>query len=662
MLEGASRICIAETMASRELVVLRGPANRVRHQARRWLEGSEDTLWVGEPGDGRVLPRQVRSLLGQARDAVVLELFSGLDLELLAQVEGMVRGGGRLILLEPEEPTPDATLAVEPFRIEDVSVRAASRLRALMPARPTLAPIRVVRADRGTDEQARLVDRLVARWTGERSRTAVIADRGRGKSSALGLAIASLDRPVTVSGPSPDAVREVLRFGGPHARFVPLDALLDATNASHLVIDEAAQIDVPTLRRIVLAHPEAHLTWASTARGYEGTGAGWVQRFLRWLGEQGPFELLSLERPIRWSQGDALERWVREALLFDALPAHLASLVLGESTRTVRHVMRDELRDPALLTQVYGLLMHAHHRTSPGDLGRLLDAPNLALHVVFEEAPEGPRVVGVNLVAHEGALSRERSHALATQRIRGHVLPDTLVSHGGNLDAGTLRMIRSVRIATHPDRQRHGIARLLTEHVHRHYAADLFGTVFGATDELVAFRQALGYQVIRLGSAAGARSGEPSVVMVRPVSDDARALSEALRADLSRNLPLQLRLLIAESAPLAPPLERALADALPEPPPLSPTEQRARLAHYLESGQTFEAAASVLHAFACARRQDFARLEPMDATLLEARVIELASWREAAQRAGLSVAQAQRRLRIAFRALQREWAILDLNQ
>jgi tRNA(Met) cytidine acetyltransferase len=621
----------------------------MRLQARRWLEGSEHTLWVGEPGEGRVSPRDVRALLGQARDAVVLELYGGLRLEVLAQSEGLVRGGGRLILLEPDEPVADEALVVEPFGIEDVGTRSWERVRVQLPANPGHTRLATSRLDRGTDEQAALVDHLVSRWAGAPSRTAIIADRGRGKSSALGLAIRGLGAQVTVSGPSLEAVREVLRFGGEQARFVPLDAVVDPTGASHVVIDEAAQIDVPTLRRIALAHPRAHLTWASTARGYEGTGAGWVQRFLHWARSLGPLEMQTLTTPIRWGPGDALERWVREALLFDAMPASLTA----EGPVSVRHVAQRDL-DSSLLAEVYGLLMHAHHRTTPDDLARLLDAPNLDLHVALEGgALEGEHVVGVNLVAREGGLSRERSRSLARHRIRGHVLPDTLVSHAGHLDSGTLRMIRSVRIATHPERRHRGIARMLTEHVHGHYAPDLFGTAFGATSALVAFRHALGYHVARLGSAAGARSGEPSVVMLRPVSAEGHALADALRVDLARNLPRQLQLLAADGVPLGPSLAGALSSALPDARVLDLDEERARVAHYVASGQTFEAAVSVLHTFALRTADHLDALDPIDALLIRARAIELTSWTEAARRIASSVPQAQRRMREAIRALAR---------
>src|SRR5690606_14350801 len=325
-------------------------------------------------------------------------------------------------------------------------------------------------------------------------RIALVAERGRGKSSALGLALAAAlaARPelrARVTAPSPDAAAELFRFAPAdpeRVRFAAVTELLEPgaphDDAALILVDEAAQLPVAALQALVARPPRATLAFATTTHGYEGTGRGFVLRFLDWLErEPRPSQRLTLREPIRWSSGDPLERFVFDLL---ALDAELAPLVEPAALPPPRRLHPDELaRDEALLRSLLGLLIHAHYRTSPADLERLLDAPNLAVHAVVESG----QVLGATLVAREGGLARAECEALARgeRRIRGHALADTLIVHAGRADAGELDMLRSVRIATHPALRRRGVARALVEHVHAAYAPDLFGTVFGATPELL---------------------------------------------------------------------------------------------------------------------------------------------------------------------------------
>lgn len=626
-------------------------------------------LWVSDapagPDAGQIelISRAgVRRKLGRSYDAVVLDLHDAVDADLLGSAAGMVWGGGALLLRLDATPAHDASLAVWPHEAGDVGTRFPRRLeRALTRWRDDGAPI--TRGPLGpTTEQ----DALVAELTGVLSsprptQVVVTAARGRGKSSAVGRALAAVGGGV-VTGPSPDAVQEVLRFARAGdemecsaTAFVPPELLVEPLAGAPprvLVIDEAASLPVPLLQAVTRAHPKAHVVFATTTQGYEGTGRGFVLRFLAWArGEGRPLLERTLSEPIRWGAGDPLERWLDDVLLLDARPASGPPTDAGAGLEA-RRLDRDALAsDERLLRDVLGLLVHAHYRTTPSDLARLLDAPNLSIHALLER----DRAVAVSIVAREGSLPLPRCEAMVsgTERIRGHALADTLVTHGGLADAGTLSMIRSVRIATHPDRRRRGLARALVEHVHESYDAELFGTVFGATPELVAFRRALGYLPVRLGSARGVRSGEPAVVMVRPCSPRAEALVARMRRELARSLPAQLALLAADG-PVAP--DAALAEALsldlPAADPFSEAELLARARAYVESARTFDSDAAALRAFVANHEPLLARLPDTSRALLEERVLGLASWRRSAERARLpSVAAAMRALRPALAAL-----------
>lgn len=585
-------------------------------------------------------------MLGQAFDAVILDQHAGLDADLLGMAQGFVWGGGSLILrLPPTGELPrDPRLAVYPYRVEDVGNRFAARFERMLRSDDPIPVTAPAKHPRGTDEQARLVDELVRTFLDPApAMVAVLADRGRGKSSALGLALARLpaELRVAVTADHEAGADQVFRFAEGRARFVPVAELLHGEeDFDVIVVDEAAQLPVFVLERLARRHAQARLAFATTARGYEGTGRGFVLRFLAWARRQPrPFSCHELHAPIRWDDGDALERFVLELLALDAEPGEPPQG--GEVTCVA--LDRDRLDEP-LLREVFGLLVHAHYRTTPGDLHRLLDAPNLAVHV----AMMSHQVVGATLVSLEGGLPRDLCERLekGRERVHGHALADTLISHSGRADAGELRMVRSVRIAVHPSLRMRGIARALVNHVHQSYAPDLFGTLFGATPELLTFRRSVGYGLVRLGMSRGRRSGEPAAIMLRPVSPRAVQLVDDLRVELARNLPLQCELLDRDLA-LDPALAAALLDDLPPVAPPSDEELLATVQRYVDGPQPSDAVAYALARWVELHHDRLSSLDARIRAVVEGRVLRRRPWTEVSD----SVPWAMRALRPAIARL-----------
>lgn len=606
-------------------------------------------LWISRT-DGET-PKQAAKRLGASFDAVVLDLHDGLEADALGMAAGFVWGGGALVLRMPlTPPPPDPRLALHPFDPADVGQRAWARLEARLAAHPTDdGPVLPLHPQpTGTAEQAAVVAALAEAWSRSTpTRSVLLADRGRGKSAALGLAIARSGAAVVVTAGDRRAAATVARFAG-HDAFVDLDILLTrGTDARVLVVDEAARLPVPTLQALVARSPHAHLAFATTAHGYEGTGRGFVLRFLAWLRAQGPVAEHRLHVPIRWAPGCPVEAAVDDVLALHAAPAATTPST-GDPPPVHRRLDRDALvGDEPLLRQVFGLLVHAHYRTTPGDLVRILDAPNLSLHAMFV----GDTVVGVNLLAAEGGLPTELVAAAAAGRgrLRGHALADTLVTHAGRPDAGGLSMVRSVRIATHPAWRRRGLGRQLADAVHAAASPDLFGTMFGATPGVLTFRRAQGYRLVRVGGSRGDRTGEPAAVMVRPETPAAHALVADLVDQLARDLPHQLRWLAAE-APLDPALAAALTAGLPRPSPLSVEARDEALRGWLAGPRTSDAVAAAL--VELVRERGTGGLDHVGRAVVEARVGRYASWRETARAAGLpSVRAAQRALKAAGRVL-----------
>ncbi|MEQ1503410.1 MAG: tRNA(Met) cytidine acetyltransferase TmcA domain-containing protein, partial [Myxococcota bacterium] len=189
----------------RRCVVLRGPPDETRARAAA-LAGfvgvvealvaadPERVLWIGpDRALGDVPFGAVRRRLGTDCDAVIVDLHADLDADVLGQAHGLVRGGGVLILRLPSPgarpPAPDR-LAVEPYTRADVGSRFWTRIEAAIPAidaGPDPAPIAPTGPPADTREQDALVVRLTDAFLGtDPVVVAITADRGRGKSVALG--------------------------------------------------------------------------------------------------------------------------------------------------------------------------------------------------------------------------------------------------------------------------------------------------------------------------------------------------------------------------------------------------------------------------------------------------------------------------------------------
>ncbi|MEN0066021.1 MAG: GNAT family N-acetyltransferase [Myxococcota bacterium] len=619
--------------------------------AKVWLQGFDPVLWAD--------PLTLRRALGTTVQAVVLDGHHPLPAEAFGQAQGLIGSGGVLVVRLPETGVwpRDPRLAVPPFSVDDVGQRFTWRVVAALDTATDLTLVKpppVRERTMGTADQAAVVQFLRSGLDGPPACTVVTARRGRGKSSALGLALRHTVGRVCLTSPDPRAVAEVVRFAErPDVAFIEPSRLRWGDFEPRLVVvDEAAALSVAWLQALVRRFEGAHFWFATTTEGYEGTGRGFGLRFGAWLGRQArPTSTLTLHEPIRYPADDPLERAVTHALLMTPRPP------LAPTRGTVHHEVWDRevlASDERALNHIFGLLVHAHYRTTPGDLQRLLDAPNLALHTLRQ----GDTVVAASIVALEGPLDEATIEALTTgtRRLRGQALPETLVSHAGVREAGALRFIRSVRIVTHPACRRRGLARQLVAAIHEHYAPDAFGTLFGATAAVVRFRQALGYVLVRLGASRGSRTGDPAAVMVRPVSARATEVVEQLRARLAARLETQLSLLARDDAgPRPKALEEALWEGLvanSAPVPAVEVEQGVR--GYTQGPRPLDAVVVELRQFVGWHGDLLARRSAEEQRLIRHRIVEGRPWWEAAQAMQTSIPGTMRATRRAFAAFVRD--------
>lgn len=488
------------------------------------------------------------------------------------------------------------------------------------------------------------------------------ADRGRGKSSALGLAAHGLTAAgarVAVTGPRAEAVAEIqaraAELGGPPPPFLaPADVA--AHGADVVLVDEAGALSVPVLRRLSAAAPR--IAFATTLFGHEGTGMGFDVRFREHLvGRGGTLTECHLAHPIQWAPGDPVEAWARSTFLLGARPAESAFFhTVRPDEVDVEPVTGERLAgDEELLSQLLGLLTLAHHRTSPEDLARLLDGPDVVVRCAMWRGS----VVGALVLAREGGLTMETCGALLEGRLdlRGHVLPEILTRHLAEEGAGTLDAWRVMRLAVHPAAQRRGVGSCLL------WAAvdeapdedvDYLGADFAATEDLLRFWNHCGFGVARMGEAGGRGSGEHPALVLRPTSDWGERMAGRLQAAFVRRFPHVLADTLARLDPAVALAAMRGSLAREVQPEMAPDDWNVLLSSAFGPAQhdaTVQPAWELVRAYLCESKPRV-DLAPVQRTLLLTRVIQHRPWAEAAACCGIDdVQDARQQLRLALRPL-----------
>jgi tRNA(Met) cytidine acetyltransferase len=559
-------------------------------------------------------PRSADRLLGRTREVIVLDCHEQFVPNALGRCVGAVDGGGLLVLLTPAlDDWPgvrdrfDESLAVPPYGVDDVTGRFRERLVDTLRTHPGIAIVSLgpggpdgdaVERDGLTGEtapagetgggaaagrepavppdatfpaaayeacltadQARAV-RAFESLSAPGNAVVVEADRGRGKSSAAGLAagalaLAGADVLVTAPGARNAAevfarAEELIEGGdaagdgspiedgesprvdapsGGRVRYLPpAEAAELPGDPDVVIVDEAAALPVRLLEGFL--DGALSVAFCTTVHGYEGAGRGFAIRFRERLLD-GPLAVrdVRLDEPIRYARNDPVEAWASRALLLDARPA-VDEAVAGSAVEaaTYRALHPDELlADETLLGEAFGLLVAAHYRTEPNDLARLLDAPNLSARALVS----GGRVVAVALLAREGGLDAEtRRRMYEGERVRGNMVPDVLTSQLRDEDAAEPRGIRTVRIATHHAVRDAGFGSRLLEEIRAEFGAegsedteggvDYFSVGYGATPRLLRFWRRAGYRTVHLSTSRHDASGEHSAIMLRPATEAGR--------------------------------------------------------------------------------------------------------------------------------------------
>ncbi len=510
------------------------------------------------------------------------------------------------------------------------------------------------------------------------------ANRGRGKSSGIGIALAGCiqrdlltEKEIIVTSPEPSNVYELFKFikigleklgvkikEYEEGKILETDTYkvryltpLDATRAETelIVCDEAAAIPAPTLFQILQQGDK--LIYSSTIHGYEGAGRSFSIRFLKRLEklEDVCVTKYEMKEPIRYSENDPIEDWLFKTLILDAEPAPLKEIKLKE-TNYLKCEIEDFIKDERKLREFFGILIMAHYKNNPNDFLLLCDIPNQRVRALEYDG----HIVCSLQFALEGNLPQNViDTAYAGFNITGNIIPDRLIKHFREKRFGKLKGIRIVRIATHPSFMDRGIGTKLLKELESEFKdeIDWLGAVFGATPQLLNFWLKNGFKPMHISPQRNPVSAEYSLLVVKPISQRMHELMYQYADDFID------RVIYAVSDPLRdlePSVLRLCLLSWRKDCTLDLTvTQWRRAIDYAYGIATYEltrdAIYKLVYAYFAEKTFDTAFLEPIDEELLIAKVLEGRSWEETSAIVQKPVGWCTRRMRDLLKELIKEY-------
>ncbi|RUM90108.1 MAG: hypothetical protein DSZ27_09630 [Thiomicrospira sp.] len=531
-------------------------------------------------------PKQLKLLLGQETDFAIFRAEEGIEADALGIVSGMIRAGGLCIICLPDQATfknlPNPLLkhflnfpltpkdSLKGFnhylwqQLQHTALWCTPQdplpdLSVLKPATDSLE----WQGDK-TPDQVMALDAIHHVAYGHRKRPLVLtADRGRGKSTALGLACVELIRSgkkhITLTAARLTQVQmafraieeqiDALTYNGfeciekrpglvvfehnnqPYRiEFKAPDDLIAKTNVTDiLLIDESAHLPLPMLKQLLQQYSRTVL--ATTQQGYEGSGRGFQLKLSHYLTQHYPgWKPLQLKTPIRWHAQDPLEKSVNQLLLLEeALPevkSHQSSPIEAcQIERCSVLALLDSSKGKTRLKQIFQLLTQAHYQTRPNDLMQILEVPNQQLWV----AQVSGQIIGVLLAVEEGLLPQDLGE---NRRAQGHLFPQLMAKNTADRSWLALKTLRIQRIAVQLNAQQQGIgSQLLNTFLQANQADyDCLTTSYGAAPELIQFWRKHQFVPLHLGLKRDKASGMHSLAMCRPFSATANALTDSTLA------------------------------------------------------------------------------------------------------------------------------------
>lgn len=503
------------------------------------------------PGHSAFPIKSALKKLGQETDCLVIDISHEFNANAINAICGTVVGGGLVFFIRTDTSSLSSVVSqwLSHFITQMVCLKE-TETDYILPKRPLSNDNMSKWHDtvyRSTDQElaVKAIQKVVS---GHAKRPLVMtADRGRGKSSAIGIAIADLamERPliIGVTAPQRASVDEIfihaeriaqlnlaavtnqknkLMINDSQIIYIAPDELLKNPQTLDLLcVDEAAAIPAPMLLSLVEQY--SRMVFSTTINGYEGTGRGFEIKFKKQLHKKRPnFRSMEMKQSIRWNNNDPLEGWLSSVFLLNHNKAVDSVQIVEPLSKIDYHCLpvSQLVNDSTLSQSLFSLLVSAHYQTSPNDWISLLTDPTLLCWVGIERSNN--QLVCCALLSKEGELELDLIHAaqLGKRRPKGHLAAISLTQTLCIDEPAIQSSVRIMRIAVNPSLQQRGIGSKFIRAIENKYkqeGVDYLSTSFGSTTELNYFWQALGFHFIRLGITKDKASGTHSLLAIKPL-------------------------------------------------------------------------------------------------------------------------------------------------
>jgi len=567
-----------------ELYLKINPKPNIAYTFHPWVTGSKDRLnEIRKIVDVIDIDySSSEKYLGSTFDVVILDLVDNFEPNFIGRLVDLVRGGGIAVLYTDDlkEHKLFRNSIMRNGKIRDIyEERFLRKLKEhegifgiinsdyyanpfkgelgekpspLPPKRP-LMPLELHQLCMSKD-QNRILESFYTMRQGAKRVLVITSARGRGKSAVTGLGIAGLiykygDRRrkmrIVVTSPSSTGISQLMLFlkkgldalsisyktkdsiyGYPMSiegsNFKVYYEVPEATledEGDLLVVDEAAAIGVgyvdsalKTWKKVVLV---------TTIHGYEGSGKAFL-RYLRRILQARKFAVTWQEmiKPLRYVEGDPIEKWLYDTLLLDAEPE--------EPPKDISHLVfetspQEELfLDDKKLRQIYGILVTAHYRNNPNDLMIMADGVH---HKIMTLSTLDDKYVGVVQIAEEGGLPDSMIDlALKGGTFDGDLIPDRLIKHSRLREFGKMRGWRIVRIAVMQEMQDMGLGSTMLKMVVNEAMdqVDWVGSAFMGDIRVLNFWIKNGFIPVHVSPRKNEKLGDYPVVVMKPISELAK--------------------------------------------------------------------------------------------------------------------------------------------